>query len=539
MADVYQTYGQIRASEIADDLKDLGFRYATISGLSMGMGDFQEVTGGLEAIDEGGKRAAAISEQYEQGFITEDERYRLTVDNWQKIEARVQELLAKQLAGQDISTAIAMTSGARGNLSQMKMCVGMLGVMQDAASRAIELPVKSSYTQGLTQLEYFTATRGTRKAVIDIALKTADAGYLTRRLVDVAQDVFTIEGSDDDLGFAMMRADAATIGVSFASRLVGRFAAESIGKYAKRGEIITKDIAEQIDADTKLDGVKIMSVLSANAVRGVPQKSYGVDPATGDIVDNHHPIGVIAAQSIGEPGTQLSLDSKHRSGALVADDTAEGLSRIEELFEVRAPKGQAYLADIDGVAKTWEDGDHYVVQLTTKKQKNIELPWQGRTPRVASGSDVTIGDVLAAQEEEVGPLVAPINGKVEVTKKSMIITPSAQSVLRYEIPGFKNLLIQDGDKVVAGQRLTNGSINLHDLMRLQGIESTQRYIMNEILSIFANQGQNIADKHLEIIIRQMFSRVQIEDPGGSDFVTGDVISKLSAVEANENLAKEK
>ncbi|HUD10100.1 MAG TPA: DNA-directed RNA polymerase subunit beta' [Candidatus Saccharimonadales bacterium] len=539
MAQVYQAYGQLRAAEIADDLKDLGFRYATISGLSMGMGDFQEVSGGADAINDGEDRAAAISDQYEQGFITEDERYRLTVDNWQKIEARVQELLAKQLAGQDISTAIAMTSGARGNLSQMKMCVGMLGVMQDAASRAIELPVKSSYTQGLTQLEYFTATRGTRKAVIDIALKTADAGYLTRRLVDVAQDVFTIDESAVDQGFAMMREDAAVIGVTYGSRLVGRFAAETIGKFVKRGQLITPDIAEQIDADTKLDGVKIMSVLSANAVRGVPQKSYGLDPATGDIVDTHHPIGVIAAQSIGEPGTQLSLDSKHRSGALVADDTAEGLNRIEELFEVRAPKGQAYLADIDGTAKTWEDGDHYVVQITTKKQKSFELPLQGRTPQIATGSDVTIGDVLAAQEDEAGPLVAPITGKAEVTKKSVIITPSAQSILRYEIPGFKNLLIKDEDKVVAGQRLTNGSINLHDLMRLQGIESTQRYIMNQILQIFANQGQNIADKHLEIIIRQMFSRVLIEDPGDSDFVTGDVVSKLAAVEANENLAKDK
>jgi DNA-directed RNA polymerase subunit beta' len=540
MAEVYQKYGQLKAAEIADDLKDLGFYYATTSGLSMGMGDFEEVHGIDDVIAGGETKAAAISEQFEEGFITEDERYRLIVENWQKVETHVQDLLTKQLAGQDTSTAIAMTSGARGNISQMKMCVGMLGVFQDTSGKPIELPVKSSYTSGLTQLEYFTATRGARKAVIDIALKTADAGYLTRRLVDVAQDVFTLgEDDTDDHGFSMLREDANEIGVNYASRLSGRFAAENIGKYVKKGHLITLDIAKAIEADDKLDGVKIMSVLSANSVRGVPQKSYGVDPATGDLVYSHHPIGVIAAQSIGEPGTQLSLDSKHRSGAAVADDTAEGLSRVEELFEVRAPKGQAFLAGIDGIANTTEENDQYIVQITAKKQKAIEFPLRGRTPSVANHAVVSLGDILAAQDEEASPLIAPIDGKVEVTKKSIIITPDDQSVVRYQIPGYKTLVIEDGQSVVAGQRLTTGSINLHDLMNFQGVEATQRYIMNEILKIFANQGQNIADKHLEIIVRQMFSRVQIEDVGDSEFVTGDIISKLAAVEANEQLLKKK
>lgn len=535
MAQVYADYGQERTAEIADDLKDLGFNYATNSGLSIGMGDFEPISGLQDLLDEGEKRAAAISEQYEQGFITDEERHRLTVDNWTKIQNNVQNLLSEQMVGQDSSMAIAINSGARGNLSQLNNSIGMLGVMQDAAGNVIELPIKSGYIAGLNPLEYFTGTRGTRKALIDIALKTADAGYLTRRLVDVSQDVFTISDDTQDPGFAMLRADADYIGVSYASRLAGRFAAETIKGYVKAGELITVDVADKIAADDKIDGIKIMSGLSSTNVRGVAQKSYGIDPATGELVTENHPIGVIAAQSIGEPGTQLSLDSKHRSGGAVADDTAQGLSRIEELFEVRTPKGQAYLTEISGVANTWEEGDHYVVQVTADQKEKVTLALGERKATVKSGTDVMAGDVVAALEDASEPLVTPMSGKANVTKNEVVITPTKQSVVRYEIPGFKQLQVQDGDKVVAGQRLTNGSINLHDLMRLQGVEATQRYIMNEILKIFAAQGQNIADKHLEIIVRQMFSRVQIEEAADSEFVTGDIVSKLAVVEANEAL----
>jgi DNA-directed RNA polymerase subunit beta' len=220
---------------------------------------------------------------------------------------------------------------------------------------------------------------------------------------------------------------------------------------------------------------------------------------------------------------------------VVADDTAQGLSRVEELFEARLPKGQAYLADIGGVVNTWEEGDHYIVQVTAADQEKVVLELDGRTPKIASGSDVAIGDVLASDEDGANPLISPMAGKAELTDKACIVTPTSKSTVRYEIPGFKQMQVQDSDTIVAGQRLTNGSINLHDLMRLQGVESTQRYIMNEILGIFAGQGQNISDKHLEIIVRQMFSRVQVEDAGDSEFVTGDVVSKLAVAEANEAL----
>ncbi len=539
MAEVYNKYGQEKTAEIADNLKDLGFSYATMSGLSMGMTDFVKIEGMDELVKDGEAKSAAISEQFERGFITEAERSRLVIDNWSKIDNQVQDLLSQQVVNIDSSMSIAITSGARGNISQMKNSVGMLGILQDAAGRVIELPIKSGYIAGLDPLEYFTGTRGTRKALIDIALKTADAGYLTRRLVDVSQDVFTV-GDDDieDPGISLWRADAQEIGLAYFVRLTGRYAAENIGKYVKRGELITQQIAKEIDADEKLDGVKIMSVLSCTSVRGVGRKSYGIDPATGELVYNHHPIGVIAAQSIGEPGTQLSLDSKHRSGAVIADGSAQGLSRIEELFEVRSPKGQAFLSDINGTVHAWEEGDHYIVQVTAADKESVSFDINERRAQLASGSDVAVGDVVAVMEDGSDPIISPMAGKINVTDTAIVITPTGQSVVRYEIPGYKQLLVQDGDKVVAGQKLTSGSINLHDLMRLQGVEPTQRYIMNEILKIFVGQGQTIADKHLEIIVRQMFSRVQIEESGDSEFVTGDVVSKLAVSEVNEKLVAE-
>ncbi|HTE21941.1 MAG TPA: DNA-directed RNA polymerase subunit beta' [Candidatus Limnocylindria bacterium] len=541
MAMAYQQYGQAKTAEIADDLKDIGFIYATKSGLSLGMGDFSDLAGLDQIMTAAEERAADISEQYEQGFITEDERYRLTVETWMNTDAKVQNALSEQFAGEDSSMSIAVVSGARGNIGQVKTAVGMLGVVIDAIGKAIELPIRSNYKGGLTPLEYFTATRGARKGMIDTALKTADSGYLTRRLVDVSQDVFTIddEAEADDPGFALNRSDAAEIGVPYASRLEGRFAAAKVEKLLKRGDLITKEVAEQIEANEKLDGIKIMSALSATSVKGVPQKSYGVDPATGLLVANHHPVGVIAAQSIGEPGTQLTLRTFHGGGTAAADDITQGLPRVEELFETRTPKGQAYLSEIDGTVTAWEEGEQYIVQVTSNAKDVVELEIGDRKVQVAKGQDVAIGDVLAANEDGSSPLTASVPGKVELTKKKIAITPGNGSVVRYEIPGFKQLSVKDGDVVVAGQRLTNGSVNLHELMRLQSVEATQRYIMNEILRIFASQGQNIADKHLEIIVRQMFSRVQIEEAGDTEFVTGDIVSKLAVVEANEKLAKKK
>ncbi len=536
MADVYETYGQDLTARLADDLKDIGFQYATVSGLSLGMSDFSDVAGLKEMLEEGEKKATGISEQFNQGFITDEERYRLTIENWKNVNATVQNVLSEQFSEEDNAMSTAVVSGARGNIGQVMTAVGMLGVTTEATGRAIELPIRSSYKVGLNPLEYFTATRGARKGMIDTALKTADSGYLTRRLVDVSQDVFTDDKQVADPGFPVTRSDSKEIGVTLGSRLEGRFVAENVGKYIKKGELVTRAIAAEIDADESIDSVRIMSVLSCSSPRGVSRKSYGVDPATGNLVTAFYPIGVVAAQSIGEPGTQLTLRTFH-SGGVAGEDITTGLPRVEEIFECRAPKGQAFLSEVAGTANVWEDGDHYIVQVTSNEKDEVALKLAGRKAHIKSGTEVAVGDVLAAAENDSDILVAPIAGKASVNKSAIVISPTKQEIERYEVPGYKQLLVKDGDAVVAGQRLTNGSINLHELMKLQGVESTQRYIMNEILRIFASQGQNIADKHLEVIVRQMFSRVQIEDAGDSEFVTGDIVGKVNVLDTNEELAK--
>ena len=537
LATIFNGYGQEKTAEVADAIKDLALEYATVAAVSTGMTDYFNVDNLDQVIAEGDERAAKISEQYEAGLITEDERYSLTVANWRSVDKKVLEILQGRLGQEDTSVAVMVDSGARGDISNIKLATAMIGVMVDATGKEIELPIRSSYKKGLSPLEAFVATRGTRKGLIDTALKTADSGYLTRRLVDVSQDVFTVTEDAEDKGFAIYRSESEQTMIAFADRLFGRYAAEDIKGHVKAGELITREVADAIDADEKIPSVKIMSVLSATNLRGIPQKSYGLDMATGKLVATYEPVGVIAAQSVGEPGTQLTLNTFH-AGGVAGDDITQGLPRVDELFEARTPKGQAFLSEIGGDVQVWEDGESYIVQVTPPKGKTKKLPLEGRIARVKSGTEVLAGDVLASDKKEERPLTAPFDGTVEVTDDQIVIASAQHAPARYEVPGFKQLTISDGDQIEAGDRLTSGSINLHDLMRLKGIEATQRYIINEVLRIYAAQGQNIADKHLEIIVRQMFSRVTIEDPGDSLFVTGDIVSKAAVVETNRQLTSE-
>ena len=382
------------------------------------------------------------------------------------------------------------------------------------------------------------ATRGARKGLIDTALKTADSGYLTRRLVDVSQDVFTIEDeAGDDEGFTIYRAESEVTMIEFGNRLYGRYTAAEIPGYVGKDELITREIADAIEADASITEVKIQSVLSARNLNGIPRKSYGIDMATGSLVAGSQPVGVIAAQSVGEPGTQLTLRTFHASG-VAGGDITQGLPRVEELFEARSPKGQAFVTEVTGLVDIWEDGKNYVVQITPESGTVERIALEGRKAAIKAGSNVKAGDVLASAKDDTKPLVAPFDGIVEFAEDTVVIAATASAPVRYEIPGSTQLVVKKGDSVEAGDRLTIGSLNLHDLMRLKGVEETQRYIINEVLRIYAAQGQDVADKHLEIIVRQMFSRVQVEDPGDSSFVTGDIVSKAAVVEANETLAAE-
>ena len=518
-------------------MKGLAFRFATIAAVSTGKDDYLHFEEISEFVAEGDAKTALIAEQFDQGLITEDERYNLTVASWRAVDRQVTEFLQAELKNMDTSISVMVNSGARGDISNVKLASAMVGIMVDATNREIELPIRSSYKKGLSSLESFVATRGARKGLIDTALKTADSGYLTRRLVDVSQDVFTVDDQDGDEGFAIYRAESELTMIDFGNRLFGRYTAEAIPGHVGADELITREVAETIQNDTEITSVKIQSVLSTKNLRGIPRKSYGIDMATGNLVAKAQPVGVIAAQSVGEPGTQLTLRTFH-AGGVAGGDITQGLPRVEELFEARSPKGQAFTTEVTGLVDVWEDGKKYTVQVTPESGHVERIALEGRTMSVKAGSNVKVGDVLASAEGEAKPLVAPFDGVVEVAEDTIVLAANASAPVRYEIPGSTQLVVRAGDTVEAGDRLTIGSLNLHDLMRLKGTEATQRYIINEVLRIYAAQGQDVADKHLEVIVRQMFSRVQVEDPGDSSFVMGDIVSKAAVVEANAKLVEE-
>jgi DNA-directed RNA polymerase, beta' subunit len=492
LADMFAHYGAEMTVKIADKIKGLSFRFVTKSGLSIGKEDYTvyESEKIPQIIASGDAKTTLIQEQYDQGLLTDQERYNLIIDNWHKVIDEVSDEISERVAheGADSPVGLMAVSGSRGNATNIRLASGLTGIMVDATNREIELPIRSNYTHGMSSLEAFVATRGARQGLISTALKTAESGYLTRRLVDVAQDVFSVEDRDDEVdpGFTIHRSDSEETMISFKDRLYGRFTAEAVPGYIEADQLITREIADAIEKDENITEVKIQSVLSTPDLAGIPQKSYGIDMATGLLVDPAEPVGVIAAQSVGEPGTQLTLNTFHSSGVAGSGAISQGLPRVEELLEARSPKGQAYMTEVSGVVDIWEDGNMNIVQITP-------------------------------QQTEDGENVNPV---------------------RYEIPNVAALAVSKNDVVQAGDRLTAGSLNLRDLMEFKGVEETQRYIMNEILRIYAAQGQDIASKHLEIIVRQMFSRVQIEDAGDSSFIIGDVVSKAAVVEENKLLEAE-
>lgn len=492
LADMFAHYGAEMTVKIADKIKGLSFRFVTKSGLSIGKEDYTvyESEKIPQIISSGDAKTTLIQEQYDQGLLTDQERYNLIIDNWHKVIDEVSDEISERVAheGADSPVGLMAVSGSRGNATNIRLASGLTGIMVDATNREIELPIRSNYTHGMSSLEAFVATRGARQGLISTALKTADSGYLTRRLVDVAQDVFSVEDRSDEVdpGFAIYRSESEETMISFGDRLYGRFTAEAVPGYIDADQLITREIANVIEKDENITEVKIQSVLSTPDLAGIPQKSYGIDMATGLLVDPAEPVGVIAAQSVGEPGTQLTLNTFHSSGVAGSGAISQGLPRVEELLEARSPKGQAYMTEVSGVVDIWEDGNMNIVQITP-------------------------------QQTEDGENVNPV---------------------RYEIPNVAALAVSKNDVVQAGDRLTVGSLNLRDLMEFKGVEETQRYIMNEILRIYAAQGQDIASKHLEIIVRQMFSRVQIEDAGDSSFIIGDVVSKAAVVEENKILEAE-
>ena len=522
----------------ADALKDLAFEYETIASISTAKDDYPTYPEIDDFIAEGDAKTALIQEQYNDGLVTDEERYKLTIANWRDIDKRISEFLSSKLAEMDTDIAVMVNSGARGNISNIKLASAEIGIMVDINNNEIELPVKSSYKKGLNTLESFIATRGARQGQVSTALRTADSGYLTRRLVDVSQDVFTTDEEAEDPGFTVYKYESELSGISFVARITGRYTAEVVPGYLEADELITKEVAEQIDTDPAVESVKIQSILSTTAVDGVPRRAYGVDMSTRALVAANEPVGVIAAQSLGEPGTQLTLDTKHGSGVSGSGAIARGLPRVEELLEARTPKGQAYITPVDGVVEIWEDGNRYIVQITPQAGDIDRIPLEGREPEVKDGEKVKTGTTLIKKTEGKAAVKAKHDGIVQLVKDAIILVGSDATPVKVEIPGEAELVVKSNDSVTAGDRLTTGSLNLQDLLRYKGVEETERYIMNDVLSVYSAQGHEISPKHLEILVRQMFSRVQIDEPGDSDFVSGDITSKASVVTENKRLEAE-
>lgn len=536
---IYEEKGSEFTTDFLDSIKDLGFKFATISGLSISMDDVQVPENKKDILAEAENKVDGIREQLEQGFITEDEKYSLSLEVWQDAKDKVQESLTGSLNPWSFLT-IAMNSGARGDMKQVGQLGAMKGNVVNAAGRIIELPIKSNYKEGLSTLEYFISTHGTRKGFADTALRTSDSGYLTRRLVDVSQDVITTEEDcKDNEGLMVSRIESQKIGEEFVNRLITRFTAEKIVN-PKTGEIIVSKgtlITEKVAAEIEKHGineVKIRSILSCKTKWGVCQKCYGADLTNAKPVQMGTAVGIIAAQSIGEPGTQLTMRTTH-TGGVVGVDITQGLPRVEELFEARTPKGEAVLAEIDGRILIDSTGKRKKVKLVSMIVDKEVYEIKGYKPAVKNNSVVEIKDVLAVKEGKK-PIRAKANGIVKIKGETLELTKEAD-MREYEIMPQVKILVSDGDEVKRGAQLTEGSWNLQKALELIGESEVQRYITLEIQKIYATQGQTINDKHIEVIIRQMFSRARIDEPGDSTFIIGEIISRKMLVEENERVKK--
>ncbi len=539
VTDSIEKYGTEKSVELLDRIKKTTLSYLTLSGLSWGMDDLPFLPEKGKIIKEAEDKIVEIQSQYDMGLLAEDERYLKSIEVWIEAKNKITEIV-KRSTPVDSSVFSMVESGARGSWSQLSQMFGMRGIVSSPTGRLMELPIKSSFKEGFNVLEYFISTHGSRKGVADTALRTASAGYLTRRMVDVCQDIIVTEKDcGDKKGICLTRKDNEEMGENWRSRLFGRTAAQDIKNpktkkvIVKANEIITTDKAKQINA-VDPEEVWIRSVLTCKTNRGVCAKCYGYDLGYNQPVEIGAPVGIVAAQSIGEPGTQLTLRTFH-TGGVAGQDITQGLPRVEELFEVRPVKKKAVMAHHDGMAEFIQEKDQQKIIIKFKGEKaetyllDEEQKWD---VRVKDGQEAKKDDVLAVWEKK--KIKAKYKGRVRIEDNMIQVFSERDDKEEYDVVGY-NVWIKDDSKVTAGQQLTDGSLDLRELYELRGKEETEKYILKEIQYIYSSQGQKLNDKHVETIIRQMFSRCLIKDGGDTDLLPGELVPKSYLEECNREI----
>lgn len=489
ISDIIQKYGIDETPPVLDRIKSIGFQYATKSGFSWGMDDIQVPEAKKELIEKAKEKSKIVESQYDQGLLTDKERYEKIISIWTEVKARVDELVPQKLESfGPINYMVG--SGARGNWAQINQLASMKGLVVNPAGRIIELPILASYKEGLGVLEYFISTHAARKGTADTALKTAAAGYLTRRLVDVVQDIIISEPDcKDETGFEVRKADYDKLGKNFASRVFGRVLAEDaidpITKKTlfKKGHLLSLIDAERI-ASAEVERVLLRSPITCKTIRGICQLCYGYDLGSNTPIKLGEAVGIVAAQAIGEPGTQLTMRTFHVGGIAGAADITMGLPRVEELFEMRIPKVISIISNVSGkvsgIVDTTDGSRDKIVKIT------------------ADGG----------------------NGEIE-----------------FEAPFGRTILVSHGEHVDPGTRITEGSVDMKQLILVAGGKAVQNYILSEVQQLYTFQGASINDKHIEVIVRQMFSRVKVKDPGSTNLSIGEVIEKSRLREENMSARK--
>ena len=479
-------HGFTVAAGVLDAIKDLGYHYSTLGSLTVAIADMTVPSKKYELIGETEQEIVRIDKQYRRGLITNEERYRLTVSAWEKTTKDVTDALQESM---DQYNPIFMMadSGARGSMAQIRQLAGMRGLMADTAGRTIEIPIKANFREGLSVLEYFISSRGARKGMADTALRTADSGYLTRRLVDVSQQVIIREpdcGTLDGIEVSEIEEYGQVI-ETFAERLHGRYPTEDIVDPATGELLFTKDTMLRKDDAKILEGhgikaVKIRSVLTCRARSGVCAKCYGINLAIGEPVGAGEAVGIIAAQSIGEPGTQLTMRTFH-TGGVAGGDITQGLPRVEELFEARKPKKMAQLAEIGGKVSIEETKRNVMCNLT--------------------------------------------------------ITADDGEVVTYPLPYSAGIKVKEGDTVAKGDQLTEGALSPHEVLRIRGLSACHNYLIREVQKVYRQQGVDTNDKHIEVIVSQMMRKVRVEEAGDSDLLSGSTVDIVDFLDAEEDVKK--